>query len=384
MRCNAPAAIVAHVASTMGTDLRTASDPLAWLALALVHGLGPRTGLTLAEAFAGPRAAIGAPMAELLARGLAPDVAADLRPALSRAGAERRVLADMGATLVTWGDASYPGRLREIADPPLALAVRGPLPLDTLGIAVVGARRASAYGRRVAEAMGRDLAQAGLAVVSGMAAGVDAAAHEGALAAGGRTIAVLGTGIDGVYPAWHGRLAEAIARDGALVSEFPCGTPPLAANFPRRNRIISGLTIGTVVVEAAERSGSLGTARYALEQGREVFAVPGPVGVPQHHGPHRLIQEGATLVTGADDVLQHVAPAARDALLAARAGAALAVLAPVERRVLDAIGGDEAHVDAVIGRAGIGAGPALETLLALELRGLVAQGPGKRFRRTAA
>jgi len=275
-------------------------------------------------------------------------------------------------------------RLRHIADPPLALAVRGALAADEPAIAVVGARRASEYGRRIADELARGLAQAGVTVVSGLATGIDAAAHRGALAAGGRTVAVLGTGIDRVYPSWHAGLAAEIVPQGALVTEFACGTPPRAFHFPRRNRLISGLSLGTVVVEAAEESGSLITAHCALEQNRAVFAVPGPAGVAAHRGPHRLIRAGATLVTCVEEILEEVAPALIERPARARATAAEAALTPAERRVLEVIGADGRHVDDVIRRAAVPAGPVLETLLALELRGLVRQLPGKRFCRRAA
>src|SRR5438034_301096 len=215
-------------------------------------------------------------------------------------------------------------------------------------------------------------------------AGAHAAAHHAALAAGGRTVAVLGTGIDRVYPKWHRELARAIAGQGALVSEFPCGSPPLQFHFPRRNRIISGLTRGTIVVEAADDSGSLITARHALEQDRQVFAVPGPVGVPAHHGPNRLIQQGAKLVLSARDVIEELWPELLPRLAARRAAAAEAALSAPERQILAAIGPEGRHVDDVIRQAAVPPGAALETLLALELRGLVSQLPGKRFCRRAA
>src|SRR5262249_16122589 len=209
-------------------------------------------------------------------------------------------------------------------------------------------------------------AGAGVMVVRGLATGIDAAAHGGALAAGGRTVAVLATGVDGVYPPWHAGLAREVAASGALVSEFTCGTPPLPHHFPRRNRLISGLTLGTVVVEAAPGSGSLITARYALEQGREGFAVPGPVGVPLHDGPHQLIRAGATLVRGPEDVIDEIAPALRARLAAARTSAAVATLSEVETRVMDAVRAGGAHVDDVIRQTALAPGSALETLLALE------------------
>ncbi|HWP64622.1 MAG TPA: DNA-processing protein DprA, partial [Candidatus Limnocylindria bacterium] len=198
-------------------------------------------------------------------------------------------------------------------------------------------------------------------------------------------VAVMATGIDDVYPAWHRPLAAAIARRGALVTEFPAGTRALPSHFPQRNRIVSGLAMAVIVVEAAEGSGSLITARYALEQGREVFAVPGPIGDGRHLGSHRLLQQGATLVTGVDDVLGVLAPALRERLARARAEAAAAELTDEERRILDAVGDDATHVDEIGRRAATPPGPSLETLLALELRGLVEQQPGARFvRRRAA
>ncbi len=356
---------------------RSARGSRAWLALSLVRGLSAARALALVRERGGPEAILEGPEAAGLD---AKAVAEAQREADREAGR----LAAARATLVTWGDDGYPARLRTIPDPPLVLAVRGTLVADEPAVAVVGARRATPAGLRVAAELARGLADAGLAVVSGLAAGIDAAAHRAALAAGGRTLAVLGTGIDRVYPAWHGALAAEIARGGALLSELRCGAPPLAHHFPQRNRLISGLAVGTVVVEAAEGSGSLITARCALEQGREVFAVPGPVEGPQHRGSHRLIQQGAKLVIDVEDILEEIAPALRARVAEARAARARAALAPVEERVLEAVGREEGHVDDVIRRAGLPAGTTLETLLALELRGLVEQAPGKRFRRRAA
>jgi DNA processing protein len=294
-------------------------------------------------------------------------------------------IAAAGARLVGCDDADYPARLRSLPDAPLVLAVRGtPDAADVPAVAVVGARRCSAYGRRVAEEIATGLARAGVTVVSGLAAGVDAAAHRAALAAGGRTLAVLGTGIDQVYPSWHRALAADVVAHGALLTEFACGTPALPHNFPRRNRIVSGLSLGVVVIEAAAESGSLITARLAAEQGRLVFAVPGPLGVALHEGPHALLREGATLVRHADDVLEAVAPQCRARGTAAAVAAARAALTAEERRVLEALGAAGGHVDDVIRRTALPPPAALETLLALELRGVVAQEPGMRFRERAA
>jgi DNA processing protein len=355
----------------------------AWLGLALVPGLLPAAGLRLAAALGGPDAVLAASPAALASLGVAGDLAAQIGGARAAAARERERLDRAGAGLLAWSDDGYPERLRHIAEPPLALMMRGGLAADELAVAVVGSRRAGEYGRRVAHELASDLARAGITVVSGLATGIDAAAHRGALAGDGRTVGVMATGIDRVYPAWHRALAADVASHGALVTEFPCTTPPLQFHFPQRNRIISGLTVGTVVVEAAERSGSLITARCALEQGREVFAVPGPVGTPHHAGCHRLIQHGAKLVTTVEDVLDEIAPGLRARLRTVRARRAEAALSSEERTLLAALGDDAAHVDDVVRRSGQPAALVLERLLALELRGVVAQRPGMRFARAA-
>jgi len=282
--------------------------------------------------------------------------------------------------LLCLGESRYPIGLRFIHDPPPVLYVRGSLtPRDVEAIAVVGSRAASAYGLATAERLGRELASVGVTVVSGLAIGVDAAAHRGALAAGGRSIAVLGSGIDRIYPWRHRRLADEVAEAGALVSELPIGAAPEAHHFPRRNRIVSGLSLGTVVVEAGERSGSLITARLALEQGREVLAVPGEAGLDRTRGTHALIRRGARLVESGMHVLEDVIPWK------------VPVVAHVEprrpppsaaaSRVLDAFEGATEHVDLLIERSGLGAARALEALLELELAGWVTQYPGKVFAR---
>lgn len=365
--------------------IAASAEARAWFALALVPELHPTKAFALAARFGGPDGVIGASHGALVAAGLSADVARRIVSAAGLVAREMAALERVHARVVTWADADYPTVLRNIPEPPVALIVRGGLPAeDDLAIAVVGTRRASAYARRIAEELARELAMTGVVVVSGLAMGVDAAAHRGALAGCGRTVAVLGTGIDKVYPSWHRELAASVAGQGGLVTEFPCGTPPRPYNFPRRNRLISGLTRGTVVVEAAEKSGSLITASYASLQGREVLAVPGPVGPAGQCGPHRLIQEGARLVTCAKDVLAELEPTLVAQLEARRAAAVVAQLTAAERRLLEALGADDRHVDDVIRTAAVPAASALETLLALELRGLVCQLPGKRFRRRAA
>jgi DNA processing protein len=249
-------------------------------------------------------------MLEELARDLGaapPDVAGQVAGALEQAAACMARASAGGFGLAVLTDAAYPGWLRHIFDPPVALWVAGRV--EVLGgpsVAVVGSRDATPAGLLVARRLGRGLAESGLCVVSGLARGVDGAAHEGALDAGGRTVAVLGCGVDVVYPRQHGGLAEAVARAGAVVSELPPGSPPLPRHFPLRNRVISGLSRAVVVVEASERSGSLITARMALEQGRDVLAVPGGIASGRHRGCHALIKDGARLVETVEDVLDEI------------------------------------------------------------------------------
>jgi len=291
-----------------------------------------------------------------------------------------RLTTDDGKQL-SFDDPRYPRALRFTADPPPVLYVKGRIePADMEAIAVVGSRAASPYGLAVGERLARELAEAGITVVSGSAVGIDAAAHRGALDAGGRTIAVLGCGIDQVYPVRHRRLAAEIARRGALVSELPFGTPPLGPNFPRRNRIVSGLALGVVVVEANERSGSLITARLALEQGREVFAVPGEAGLDRTRGTHRLLRQGARLAEGGTDVIEDALPW-RMQNAQRRLPPADPSISPDAVRMLAAFENVAEHVDRLIERSGFDPSRALQTLLELELAGEVLRRPGMRYSR---
>lgn len=278
--------------------------------------------------------------------------------------------------VITILDDDYPKLLREIADPPLVLHVAGNRSLLTLAsVAIVGSRRATPYGINVAEALGNDLARAGAVVVSGLARGVDAAAHRAALRAGGATIAVLGTGIDVIYPRSNVRLYHQIAEEGLLVSDFPPGAPPLPEHFPMRNRIISGLSLGTVIIEATSRSGSLITARMAAEQGREVFAVPGSIFSKNAEGTHRLIQYGAKLVHDVDDVLDELPVKLQ------RAGTMPAEEPPPElRAVLAAFTREEGrHIDAAASLLGRTSATIAGPLLQLELGGWLRALPGARY-----
>jgi DNA processing protein len=300
-----------------------------------------------------------------------------------------------GGSVLTLEDESYPSLLRASSDPPWFLYLRGELrPEDVLAIAVVGSRRASAHGLHVAHGIGQALAASGFTVVSGLARGIDAAGHTGALAGGGRTIAVLGSGLDRIYPAEHRRLAESIARNGAVMSEFPCGTPPLKRHFPERNRVIAALSWATVVVEAARDSGSLITAGLAADEGRAVYAVPGPVDEPNAEGTNGLLRAGALVCRSAVDVVEDLAPQIAEAarsIAASRTAAPLlpglgpaaagaAGLKPDERLVLSRVPDTRGIGIESLGEAcGMQPGALLAVLLELELRGLIRQLPGRRF-----
>ncbi len=284
----------------------------------------------------------------------------------------------------------YPPLLKQISQPPPLLYCSGEWrKTDSLAVAVVGSRRCTFYGKEVASRLAGDLAAAGFTIVSGMALGIDTAAHDGALEAKGRTIAVLGCSVERCYPPSNRGLMERIAENGAVMSEFPLDTLPLPQHFPRRNRIISGLSLGTVVVEASQKSGALITAYYALEQNREVFAVPGNIGSPYSRGSHSLIKEGARLVESAGDIMEELGFAAAAGAAAAaaddraRAGEQrVAALAEEERRILEIIPYQPLHIDEIVRLAGEDAAGTGANLLTLELKGLIQQMPGKYFIRT--
>ncbi len=288
----------------------------------------------------------------------------------------RQQVASLRASAVAIVDAEYPPLLREIIDPPFALFYRGDLSLlQKPMVAMVGSRRASAYGMNAAAHLARQLASAGVMIVSGLARGIDAASHQAALDSKASTIAILGTGIDVLYPRSHGRLTRAIAERGLLLSEFPPGTPPLAGNFPVRNRVISGVALGTVIVEATGRSGSLITARMAAEQGREVFAVPGSIFASASEGPHRLIQYGAKLVHDGNDILEELP----GGLKMADGQPPPEPESPL-REVLAVFTREEAmHIDGVAAKLGLSVANVSEAVLQLELGGWIRALPGSRF-----
>lgn len=364
----------------------------AWLALAGVSGLGHARRVELARAFGGAAALAGASPGELRRAGLddgqiralqAPDGAALERDAAW--------LARAGNHLLTPEDDDYPALLKRIPDPPPVLYVHGdPAALWTPQLAVVGSRNPTPGGRDNARDFCGHLARAGLAITSGLALGVDGEAHRAALDAGGLTVAVAGTGLERVYPARHRDLAHRIGERGALVSELPPDAGARRSHFPSRNRIISGLSLGVLVVEAGVRSGSLITARHATEQGREVFAIPGSIHNPLARGCHRMIREGAKLVETAADIQEELAPVARElgraidrrlapAEPSAGAGETDADLDEEERMVLEALGYDPTPVDKVVERTGLTPESVSSMLLTMELRGLVAASGGGNY-----
>ncbi len=302
-----------------------------------------------------------------------------------------RIHDETATRVLTRADAEYPSRLAEIPDAPATLHVRGRLlDEDALAVAIVGSRRATTYGLEVAETLAADLAARGVTIVSGLARGIDSAAHRGALRVGGRTLAVLGSGVDVIYPPENRRLAVEIAERGALLSQFVPGTPPLPQNFPIRNQVIAAMSLAVVVVEAAERSGSLITARLAAELGREVLAVPGRITTPESRGANRLIQDGAHLALGWEDVVAVLperwkACVAETAAIGAAGDAAVAGRGAAEgkpsgyKNILALLGEDPVDIDHVIERSGLGAGRVSAALLDLELEGRVRQIEGKRF-----
>ena len=348
----------------------------AWLRLTLIPGIGGETQRKLLAAFGLPEAVFAAGRLEVRS---VIGTKADLLFDTDLGDAVERSLAwaeQPGHHLLTLGDAAYPKTLLEIADPPSLLYVRGqPALLQKSALAMVGSRNATPQGMQTAENFSRTLAAHHLAIVSGLALGIDAAAHRGALAAGGDTVAVIGTGADRLYPARNQELALAIAERGAIVSEFPLGTPAIAANFPRRNRIISGLARGVLVVEAAPQSGSLITARLAAEQGREVFAIPGSIHSPVARGCHQLIKQGAKLVETAADILEELG-----SLDPMPAPAPLPDAVP-EPALLAALGHDPCSLDELVERSGHSAEQLLGELLTLELSGRIATLPGNRYQR---
>lgn len=382
------------VTPASGLAPRTDDEILHWLALHLTPGLGARKARELLSAYGTPQAVFRASASELAARGIAWPAARAIATGcvFEDAASQHERMRKLGVALLTIHDEAYPESLRQIFDPPLVLFTRGRLEwLSRVAVAVVGSRQASTYGKAVAERLAADLAARGVTIVSGMARGIDTAAHVGALSAGGSTAAVFGCGVDVVYPRENVKLAERLARDGLLVSEFAMGAPAYPQNFPIRNRIVSGLSAAVLVVEGTQYSGSSITARLALDQNREVFAVPGNITSQQSFGPNLLIKQGAQLVQSANDIIdglpwecrrrlavespERPEPAAAQATLdfgpaTALAKRLLAVLKPDAPSGLDEI--TELCLDASPSEV-------IAMLFELELAGLVRQLPGRSF-----
>ena len=397
------------------------NETISLIHLNMIQGVGLKTVQFLRGVFGSAESALQATPDEL---GKIDQLSPAMRDLLSRKPIqypierELELIHEYGCQVMTLYDAAYPQCLKEIDTPPLVLYIRGELTLeDSLSISIVGSRDAKDYGRKVGYRLSYQLAQHGLTVVSGLAKGIDTSAHRGALEAGGRTIAVMGSGLSFIYPAANSDLAEKITEAGALISEFPMGVKPKPRNFPRRNRIISGLTLGTLVVEASNRSGALITARLAGEQGREVFAVPGEIFSELSTGTHKLINNGAKLINTVDDLLNELPPYAlnriqpdvptspipsietessqelsierSDSKLAATQSSSEVQqpiqsapppgLTPDERTIFDAIEVPSSHIDTIVRTTQLPISQVSSILLMLELKGIIQQLPGKQF-----
>ena len=349
------------------------------MALRSLPGLGVVIFHRLLKKFSSPELVFQAPYEQLVqVKGVSPGLAQTIRDFDAWPGwdAVLERLVNLGGEVITFADARFPAALRQIPYAPPFLYVKGTiLPTDDLAVAVVGTRKPSYYGRRVSYRLATDLCRQRVTIVSGLARGIDTAAHKAVVDCGGRTLAVLGCGLDVVYPPENKELYRLIPQHGALISEFPLGTPPEARNFPIRNRIISGLSRGVVVVEAGTQSGTHITANYALEQGREVFAVPGPIDSPGSVGPHRWIQQGAKLVREASDIMEELTGYAAAAPTSEPSASALRLEDPIIAHLSNA----PLQLDDLIRAAGLSAPEVMSRLTLLELQGLVRELPGKYF-----
>ena len=364
------------------------TDKLAWLALRGIPGVGPVLFQRLTQAFGSPAQVFQTSLRDLRGlRGVSAALAEALRGFRHWDRVEEHLsrLKAFGAEMLTLDDPRYPVRLQEIPFPPPLIFLKGEIkPEDSLALALVGTRGASYYGKKTCRSLARELARRQVTVVSGLARGIDTAAHQGALEGGGRTLAVLGCGLDVVYPPENRELYGRIQESGALITEYPLGTRPEAHNFPRRNRLISGLALGVLVVEAAAKSGALITAQCALEQGREVMAVPGPVNSPTSQGPHHLIQTGAKLVQDVDDILAELPKTGAPM----RSAAGLPPEAPVPTRpahfrvddpLLPLLGAEPLQLEELVQASRLPAPEVMSRLTLLELQGLVRELPGKCY-----
>ena len=363
---------------------------LSWLALTLTPGIAARLSARLLREYGSPEGVFRAPLTGIEACNVpAPAAQAIFKKQMFwRAEKEVDALRKVGGKLENWKEPEYPQALLQIYDPPVMLYVRGDAQiLNSPSLSIVGTRRPTVYGSQMAERMGRDLASRGLTIVSGLARGIDAIAHQGATAVGGRAIGVLGTGIDVCYPKENKKLYEKVLERGAIVSEFPTGSHPAPENFPVRNRIIAGLPLGVIIVEGKQYSGSLITARLAMEFGREVFGVPGNVTQEVSFAPNLLIKQGAKLVTNAEDVIEELPTPVRAALVKAEAVESeqrnlLLVdgLSDMQRKLYELLSAEESrHIDDIVDTSGLNSSEVLATLFDLEMKGIVRQLPGKQF-----
>ena len=364
---------------------------LSWLAMTLTPGLASRLSARLLREFGSPEEVFRASPPQLKACSVPSETAQAVvkKEAFKRAEKDLAYLRKIdGCRLINWSDPEYPQNLLQIYDPPVLLYVRGDAQiLNAPSLSIVGTRKPTLYGTQMAERLGRDLAARGVVIVSGMARGIDAIGHQGALAAKGRAIGVLGTGINVCYPKENKKLYEKVLERGAILSEFPLHTHPAPENFPIRNRIVAGMPLGVVVVEGAEFSGSLITARLAMEFGREVFGVPGNATQPVSFAPNQLIKQGAKLVTGAEDVIEELPTPVRAALVQAEQPEAerrnqllQQALEGAQKKIYELLKADESmHIDDIVERSGLNSSEVLATLFEMEMRGIVRQLPGKQF-----
>ncbi len=362
-----------------------------WIALKSIAGVGNITFPALVDKFGSLPAIFTAPVSKLIE---IPGISKNIATAIAefkdwkKVKEELELLYKNEINIITYQDDFYPAKLVNIYDRPPFIYVRGNLNKDDINIAIVGSRLASTYGKYTTERISRELALKGLTIVSGMARGIDSVAHRGALTAHGRTIAVLGSGLDIIYPPENKKLFAEIIENGAVISEFPPGTPPRSVNFPTRNRIISGMSYGVLIVEAGEKSGSLITARLALEQGREVFAVPGSIDSAGSRGTNKLIKQGAKLIENADDILEEILPQI-ERPISLKPTSTLSdektvneyadTFNDVDQKIIDSLSGSRVHIDDLISSTSLSSADILSALTTLELKGIVQQHPGKLF-----
>ena len=358
------------------------SDLNGWIALSMVPDVGPVGARKLLTVFGTPGKIFDAAFDDLISiEGIGVQRARNIKAFSSWKEVDKNIaIMEKGRiNAVLLGEPAYPEMLKEIEDAPVVLYTRGDiLPEDRFAVAIVGSRKLTHYGASAAEVISEDLASMGFTVVSGMARGVDSISHRGALKAGGRTFAVLGSGPDVPYPPENRTLMDAIADSGSIISEFPPGTPPDKENFPRRNRLISGLSLGVLVIEATAGSGALITARYALEQGREVFAIPGNITSPNSEGTNELIKKGAVLTRRAEDIVEELAPVLKGFIRGGKDKLKIEIT-DEEKSICSLLSGEPKQIDVISRESGLPSSKILGILLGLELKGVIKQITGKRF-----